>query len=466
LAGQTIAGARINAADLVAATATAPAYCRVRGLIAPKLNFELRLPKRWNRKLHYGGGGGYNGAIPPAIEPALRQGYAQVSSDSGHQGSALDASFVFNDPQAALLFGSLSVPTVTAVAQEVSRVHYGRRVKRSYFEGCSNGGREGLMNAQRYPALFDGIISRAPAYNWVGIMGTFNRTAKLLAAPGGAINAAKVTTLSNAVLAACDALDGVVDGVVSHPQACNFNPATLRCPGGADTGNACLSDAQLAVVNSVTSPAAIAGGAYTYPGWPLSGNENASAAWDLWTSGVPSLQFLFQDTTVKYYLAGNPAANSLLYNYNSNPGALAAMSALNDATNPNLHPFLGAGGKLILWHGGNDAALSVKATTDYFNQVVAAVGGSANADQFVRYYVAPGVNHCAGGPGADSADLLSALDNWVTEGRAPRSLKASRVDPTTGATLLSRPLCVHPAYPRYKGTGDVNSARSFSCTEP
>jgi hypothetical protein len=121
LAGQTIAGARINAADLVAATATAPAYCRVRGLVAPKLNFELRLPKRWNRKLHYGGGGGYNGAIPPATLPALRQGYAQVSSDSGHQGSALDASFVFNDPQAAQLFGSLSVPTVTAVAQEVSR---------------------------------------------------------------------------------------------------------------------------------------------------------------------------------------------------------------------------------------------------------------------------------------------------------------------------------------------------------
>jgi hypothetical protein len=466
LAGRDIAGAHLNAADLVAASTTAPAYCRVRGLVAPKLNFELRLPIRWNRKLHYGGGGGYNGAIPPATLAALRQGYAQVSSDSGHQGNALDASFVFNDPQAALLFGSLSVPTVTAVAQEVARMHYGRRVKRSYFEGCSNGGREGLMNAQRYPALFDGIISRAPAYNWVGIMGTFNRTAKALAAPGGAINAAKVTTLSNAVLAACDALDGVVDGVVSNPQACNFNPATLRCPGGADTGNACLSDAQLAVVASVTTPAAFAGGAYTYPGWPLSGNENAGAAWDLWTSGAPSLQFLFQDTTVKYYLAGNPLANSLLYNYNSNPAALAAMSGLNDATNPNLHAFLGAGGKLMLWHGGNDAALSVRATTDYYQKVVAAVGGHANADQFLRYYVAPGVNHCAGGPGADSSDLLSALDAWVTEGHAPRTLKAIRLDASTGATLLSRPLCVYPAYPRYKGTGDVNSAKNFSCTEP
>jgi Tannase and feruloyl esterase len=466
LAGQNIAGARLGAATVVVATATTPAYCRVPGLIQPKLNFELRLPARWNRKLHYGGGGGYNGAIPPVTMPALRQGYAQVSSDSGHQGSALDASFVFNDPQAAQLFGSLSVPTVTAVALEVARVHYGKRVKRAYFEGCSNGGREGLMNAQRFPALFDGIIARAPAYNWVGIMGVFNRTAKALAAPGGVMSAAKVTTLSKAVLAACDAQDGVADGVVSNPQACAFNPATLRCAGGADTGDACLSDAQLAVVGSWTAPAAFAGGTYSYPGWPLSGNENASAAWDLWTSGVPSLQFLFQDTTVKYYLAGNPAANSLTYDYNSNPAALAAMSALNDATNANLHPFLGAGGKLILWHGGNDAALSVTATTDYYKKVVAAVGGPANSDQFVRYYVAPGVNHCAGGPGADSADLLSALDAWVSKGRAPRTLRASRLDATTGATLLSRPLCVYPEYPRYKGTGDVNAARSFSCTEP
>ena len=466
LVGKSIGGAHVSAADTVLATATAPKYCRVRGLIEPKLNFELRLPTRWNQKLHYGGGGGYNGAIPPANDAALRQGYAQVSSDSGHQGSALDASFVAGDPQAAQLFGSLSVPTVTAAAQEIVRVHYHHRAKRAYFEGCSNGGREGLMNVQRYPSLFDGVISRAPAYNWVGIMGAFNRTAKALAAPGGAMSAAKVATLSNAVLAACDALDGVADGVVSNPQACTFNPATLRCATGGDTGDACLSDAQLAVVTSWTTPASIAGGTYRYTGWPLSGNENVPGAWDAWTSGVPALQFLFQDTTVKYYLANNPAANSLLYDFNSNPAALAALSALNDATNANLHPFIGAGGKLILWHGGNDAALSYSATTEYYQQVVTAVGGQANADQFVRYYIAPGVNHCAGGPGADSSDLLSALDAWVTKGHAPKTLKAKRVDAVTGDTVLTRPLCVYPAYPRYDGKGDVNLARNYDCTAP
>ena len=466
LAGKHIAGAHLSAAVTVAATATAPTYCRVQGLIEPKLNFELRLPTEWNQKLHYGGGGGYNGAIPPANDAALRQGYAQVSSDSGHQGSGLDASFVQNDAHAAQLFGSESVPTVTAAALEIVRAHYRHRAKRAYFEGCSNGGREALMNVQRHPSLFDGVISRAPAYNWVGIMGAFNRTAKLLAAPGGAISPAKVATLSAAVLAACDALDGVADGVVSNPQACGFDPTTLRCPGGADTGNACLSDAQLAVVNSWTGPASFSGGAYRYSGWPLSGNENENGAWNLWTSGVPALQFLFQDTTVKYYLAHDPLANSLLYDYNSKPAALDAMAALNDATNPNLHPFVGAGGKLILWHGGNDSALSYRATTDYYRQVVAAVGGQANADQFVRYYIAPGVNHCAGGPGADSADLLSALDRWVTKGHAPGTLKARRFDAVTGETVLSRPLCVYPAYPRYDGKGNVNSARNYVCTEP
>ncbi len=232
LGGQTIGGASIVAATDVAATPTLAAYCKVQGLIAPKLNFELRLPADWNHKLHYGGGGGYNGAIPPVTAPALNAGYAQVSSDSGHQGNGLDASFALNDPQAAQLFGIAVGADGDGAALEIVKAHYGSRPMKSYFEGCSNGGREALMNVQRYPTLFDGVIARAPAYNWVGFMGQFNRTAKALAAPGGAMPPAKVATLSNAVLAACDSLDGLADGVVSNLQACHFDPQTLRCPGG------------------------------------------------------------------------------------------------------------------------------------------------------------------------------------------------------------------------------------------
>lgn len=466
LAGQTIGGASIVGTAVIAATATAPEYCRVRGLISPQLNFELRLPVAWNHKLHYGGGGGYNGAIPGPNLPALRQGYAQVSSDSGHQGSALDASFALDDPVAAQLFGSGSVPMVMGAAREIVREHYGRKIRQAYFEGCSNGGREALVAAQRDPTLFDGIIARAPAYNWVGIMGAFNRTAKALAAPGGAMSPAKVKALADAVLAACDAGDGIADGVVSNAAACSFDPATLRCPGGADTGDTCLSDAQLAVVDSWTSPATFAGGTYRNAGWPLSGNEAAPGAWDAWVTGTPSLQFLFQDTTVKNYLARDPAANSLAYDFESDPGALFALEALNSATNPDLTPFVGAGGKLIVWHGGNDSALSVRATTEYLAQVTAAVGGAANADQFLRYYVAPGVNHCAGGPGADTADLLTALDRWVTRGRAPGNLTASKIEAGTGATVFQRPLCVYPGFPQYKGRGDPALASSYRCATP
>jgi Tannase and feruloyl esterase len=466
LAGRSLGGATLSAATVVPASATLAEHCKVTGLIEPKLNFELRLPRDWNHKLHYGGGGGYDGVIPPVDAPALNAGYAQVSSDSGHQASPLDASFALNDPQAAQLFGSLSVPTVMGAATEIVRAHYGNRARRAYFEGCSNGGREALINVQRFPALFDGVISRAPAYNWIGLMGAFNRTAKALAAPGGAISPAKTATLASAVRAACDGLDGVVDGLVSNPAACHFDPKTLRCPGGADGGDSCLSDAQLNTVASWTSPVSFDGGTYSNTGWPLSGNENAPFAWDLWTTGTPSLQFLFQDTTVKNYLARNPLANSLTYDFDSDTGALFAMSALNDATNPNLHPFLAAGGKLILWHGGNDSALSVKSTTAYYQRVVAAMGGQSNTDQFVRYYTAPGVNHCGGGPGADTADLLTALDRWVSRRHEPETLTARKVDPATGATLLSRPLCVYPAYPRYKGHGDPNAASSFVCTEP
>ena len=277
LTGRRIADAQIVSADLVAATETLPEYCRVHGLIEPKLNFELRLPSDWNSKLHYGGGGGYNGSIPPVDTGALQKGFAQVSSDSGHQGSGLDASFMQNDPLAAAQFGFLSVPTVTHAAREIVRVYYRHLPRQAYFEGCSNGGREALMTVQRFPWLFDGVIARAPAYNRVGIMGAFNRTAKALAAPGGAMSAAKVTTLSNAVLgrlrragrrrrrpgrptrrrARFDAADAALPGRRRHRR---LVPVGRAARGGA-------------IVDRRRRPSSTA--RYRNAGWPLSGNENA-----------------------------------------------------------------------------------------------------------------------------------------------------------------------------------------------
>ncbi len=472
LSGKTIAGATLAAAA-VPASGAVPTYCKVNGTIAPALNFEIRLPDAWNGKLYYGGGGGYNGSIPGLSVQALSQGYASVASDSGHQGSGLSADFALTDTFAAQLFGSLSVPTVMSTALEAVTAAYGTPPSKSYFEGCSNGGREALMAVQRNPNLFDGVISRAPAYNWVGFMGAFNRTAKSLAAPGGAFSTAKTALLAQHVRTACDALDGSVDGVVSNPAACTsavVNLATLRCVGGADTGNTCLSDAQLAVVTSWTTDAVFTGSSsFRNAGWKLTGNEDDPGAWAAWETGGFPLQFYFQDTTVKNYLARNPAANSLTYTpWDQNQNALYAMAALNDATNTDIRPFVNSGGKLILWHGGNDAALSVNSTAEYHANMRNAVG-AVNADASTRFYVAPGVGHCAGGPGADTTDLLTALDQWVTKGTAPATLTAEKLD-ATGARTFARPLCQYPQYPRYTGPANdaaaAKLATSYTCTTP
>ena len=478
LSGKTIAGAALTAAA-VPASGAEPTYCKVTGTIAPALNFELRLPDAWNGKLYYTGGGGYDGSLyvggPPTA--ALKQGYATAASDSGHQGSLLSADFALTDTVAAQLFGSLSVPTVMSTALETVTAAYGTPPSKSYYEGCSNGGREGLMAVQRNPNLFDGVIARAPAYNWVGFMGAFNRTAKALAAPGGAFSTAKTALLAKHVRDACDALDGIVDGVVSNPAACTpalVNVNALRCAGGADTGDACLSDAQLAVVTSWTTDAVFSGSStFRNAGWPLTGNEDDPGAWAAWETGggnvTGALQFLFQDTTVKNYLARDPAANSLTYApWDQNQNALYAMAALNDATNTDIRPFINSGAKLILWHGGNDGALSVNSTAEYVANMRNAVGAT-DADASTRFYVAPGVDHCAGGPGADSADLLTALDQWVTKGTAPATLTAEKRD-ASGALTFALPLCQYPQYPRYTGPANdaaaAKLATNYTCTAP
>jgi hypothetical protein len=475
LDGKAIAGATLTAAA-VAASGAVPTYCKVSGNIAPSLNFEMRLPQTWNGKLHYGGGGGYNGVIPSLNLAALNMGYADVSSDSGHQGgNVFSADFALNDTNAAQLFGSLSTPTVMSSALQLIKTAYGSTPTRSYFEGCSNGGREALMNVQRYPNLFDGVIARAPAYNWVGLLGHFNRTAKAVATTGSSFTLAKTQLLAKSIRDACDGLDGIVDGVVSNAAACTtavFNPASLRCAGGVDTGSTCLSDAQLAVVTSWTTDAVFAGSPdFRNAAWSLSGNEDDAGAWPAWVTGngtgTNSYQFLFQSTTVKNYLARDPTANSLTYTpFDQNQNALYALSALNDATKTDIRPFQNRGGKLLLWHGGNDSALSSNATIEYYNNVKTTVG-AVNADSFMRLYIAPGVDHCAGGPGADSSDLLSALDAWVEKGSAPAILVADKKD-ASGTTLFSRPLCVYPKYPRYSGPANdaiaAKLASSYTCS--
>lgn len=215
------------------------------------------------------------------LASALNSGYIDVASDSGHQGGILDGTWALNDRQAVVLYGQLSVPTVMASAREIVKTFYGQVPAKNYFEGCSNGGREALIQVQRFPTLFDGVIAGAPAYNPTAMVGAFQRNAKAIATrSSGSLSNEKVSMVAAAVRQACDALDGIADGIVSNPAACHFDPKTLRCPGGADTGAACLSDTQLDIFKTWNSPSSYDGGTYQYSGWPLTGNEDLS--WPGW----------------------------------------------------------------------------------------------------------------------------------------------------------------------------------------
>ncbi|KRB80681.1 feruloyl esterase [Sphingomonas sp. Root710] len=475
LSGKTVDGTTLNTA-LIAQSGATPAYCQITGLIAPALNFELRLPADWNGKFYYSGGGGFNGAIRRVPIAPLLQGYAVAASDSGHQGEEASAAFIEGNDHAAELFGSKSVPTVTAMAMKILKAAYDKQPVRRYFEGCSTGGREALVAVQRNPDLFDGVIVRAPAHNLVGLFGQFNLVAKTLNMPGASFSPAKSALLAGHVRKVCDALDGISDGVVSNPAACTakkLNIAAMRCAGGKDSGNSCFSDQQLAVIDAWTKDVSFAGGAYTSQGYNLTGNEDDEMNFRLWAAGNgdvrKSVQYGISDSVVKYYIAGDPKVDSLTYApYDKNRAALDRMAQLNDATQADIRPFLNRGGKAIFWHGGADAGLSVNATIDYFTKMRRAVG-SAKANSSTRLYVAPGVNHCAGGAGADEADLLTALDNWSTRGTAPNVLTAVKRD-TNGSVMFSRPLCQYPRYPRYVGPAGnstaARSAASYVCTLP
>jgi hypothetical protein len=465
LSGKTVEGASIDGAQLVAAAGSLPEYCKVLGSLPPALQFEVRLPSAWNGRTVYAGGGGYNGSIP-STDAYTPRGYVSIASNGGHTGTAFDGSFAL-DPVKLEDYASLAIHRVLPVAKALIQQRYGKGATKTYFEGCSNGGREALIEAQRWPEDFDGIIARAPAYNLVELFLTFNQHTRQLLQPGANPDA-KLQALSQATMAACDAKDGLADGIISHLAACTFEPSTLRCTG-ADSAT-CLTAAQEASVQRIYSPELLKGQVIN-AGWPA-GGEADPGAWSPWKTGggnaATSLGANFGSGMVKFFITQDPAYDPLAFEPDAWASRIQEVAAKVSANSTDLSRFRARGGKLILWHGGTDAAISINGTTAYYQGVVQASGGQAQADTFVEYFTAPGVNHCVGGAGADSVDLLGALENWTDKGVAPSQagLVATKRNAQTGQTVLTRPLCKYPQYPRYQGTGDVQSAASFTCTAP
>ena len=470
----------ITAAVTVPADGKTPDYCRVDGHVATPgntVNFRLGLPASWNGKFLFEGVGGFGGSIAP-LTNGLEKGYASASTDTGHQGTATDASWALNNPAKRIDFAYRGTHVTAATTKALSQAYYGSAPRRAYFNGCSNGGRQALMEAQRYPEDFDGIIAGDPSF---GTMGQIRRTLvyqKLLSA-GHFLSAAKISMIAKAVLDSCDAQDGLADGLITDPRLCTFRPETLKC-AGADAPN-CLTSGELEAVNAIHSDLKGPGGR-TLVRFPL-GHEDGATGWQAWVTGASDPQqradntlaltgrnpagFSFQDGYLKY-LAFEGADGTFdwrTFDVDRDGPKLQPFMDVFSPTSPDLSKLRSRGGKLILYHGWADPALSALVTIAYYDDVVKKAGGRPQSDRFVELFMAPGMHHCQGtGPGPNRFDMVTALDEWVDKGTAPARVVATHA--TNGVIDRTRPLCPYPQVAKYTGRGSVDAAESFVCALP
>jgi len=445
--------------------AALPAFCRVAGRIAPvadsSIGFEVWLPiVSWNGKLVGVGNGGYSGEIWfPFMAAPLAAGYVAASTDTGHEGSVMDAHFALGHPEKVTDFGYRAVHQLVVKAKAIAVAFYGRPPRLTYWTGCSTGGRQGLAAAQRYPADFDGIVAGAPANDMTRLGAKYVSVAQAIhKSPGALIPAEKLPMMHRAVLAACDVLDGVKDGVLENPARCSFDPASLRCAGVEAPD--CLTSAQVfsaqVLYAPLVSPSSLL---YRFPG-VARGSELG------WGSGVgmmvaepmPLASGIFEFMVFK---KPHWDYRSFDLDRDLRLADLAVGDTMN-AVDPNLAPFFDRGGKLLQYHGWADPGIPPQNSIDYFESVRVAVDDE-HFDDAYRLFMVPGMGHCDGGDGPDHFDALGALDGWVERGEAPDEIIASRVNTTTGAVERTRPLCAYPKIAVYLGEGSTDDAASFRC---
>ena len=498
----TISGATITLAQTVAAGAFAgppapfsgidvsalykslPAFCRVVAEAKPTadsdIKIEVWLPvSGWNGKLQGIGNGGFAGLIDYVqLSTSMGKGYAVTATDTGHTGSPIEAGWAMGHPEKVVDFGHRGIHEMTRVAKEAVRAFYGKTPQRSYFAGCSDGGREALMEAQRYPDDYDGILAGAPANNWTPLLATAAYdTQALTVDPASFIPPAKIATISSAVLAACDQLDGVRDGILNDPRQCHFDPATIQCK--AEDSDKCLTAAQITALKKLYEGTLDSKGHVVYPGY-LPGAEEGEGGWGLWITGpapVKSLMAFFGNGFFSGFVYEKPDWDYKTFRVDADLKAAneKTAQALN-ATDADLKSFKARGGKLILYHGWNDPAITALNTVNYYDSVLAKMG-QHDVDSFVRLYMVPGMQHCGGGPGPDSfgavGDLKfddpqhsmdASLEQWVEKGTVPSTIIASKFEGQDRThAKMTRPLCTYPQTAKYKGSGDTNDAANFVC---
>jgi feruloyl esterase len=501
-----IAAGQLNFPGPPPVSIAAPEHCQIQGALAPHVGidgkpyavgYELRLPADWNGKFVFQGGGCSDGVLRPAIgvqatgdTSALAKGYAIVSTDAGHRDEPGSIGpYLFGlDPQARIDKGYNHIPVVTAKAEELIRTVYGKPQSRSYFVGCSNGGRQGMAATQRYPQLFDGVIAGAPAYRVpraaVEAMAEVQTFASI--APkgedgkpdlGAALSMDDLKLVSAKITELCDAADGLADGLVNNIKACKFDPKTLTCPAGQSGG--CLTPEKAGAIDRVFNGARLSNGEMLYSDWPYDPGI-ASPGWTAWKIGSPgkvppdARNVTLIPGSVAYYFSSPPEKVADLYDYTLaydldrgvkaidavSPPFLESGGSIEAAASTDIAAFKARGGKIIFYHGMADPIFSAHDTVAYIDALAKRFGA---ADDFTRLYLVPGMNHCSGGPATDQFDALTALDDWVEKGQAPQSLLATaRNIPGVPWPGRTRPLCPYPAYARYAG-GNIEDAASFVC---
>ena len=466
-----------------------PAFCRVTAEIKPTadsdIKIEVWLPlTNWNGKYRGQGNGGFAGQINyQGMAVAITHGYATAGTDTGHAASAVDASWALGHQEKIIDFGYRAIHEMTVKAKAVIQAYYGDAPKRSYFASCSNGGRQALMEAQRYPADYDGIIAGAPANDWVRLLTAAVWNMQATAEPASYIPASKIPAIAKAVRDACDELDGVKDGILNDPRECRFDPAVLLCKENKETKDAdaasCLTAPQIAALNKVYSGPHDSKGRQILPGFSPGGEEGGNG-WASWVTGAAPRRST--QTGFGYGFFANMVFNDAAWDFktfNFDTGVKIADDKQNanlSATDPNLKPFKARGGKLIIYHGWSDVAIPPLGTIHYYNTVESAMG-ARETDAFVRLFMVPGMQHCGGGPGPNSFgdsgtatdaqhDIYQALELWVEKGTPPEKIIATKYvsdfNPAQGVKM-TRPLCPFPQVAKYKGTGDTNDAANFVC---
>ncbi|MBS1874908.1 MAG: tannase/feruloyl esterase family alpha/beta hydrolase [Acidobacteria bacterium] len=470
----------VVSARVVAGTSDAPEHCRVRLFTQPELNIEVNLPTDWNGRLYMFGNGGWAGEAFDTSGRAtnrargLKAGFATASTDTGHSAAAEPgASFALNR-QKLLDYGFRSLHLTAEAAKTMARAYYGMAPAKSYYEGCSQGGRQGLTLAQRFPNDFDGIVAGAPALNQTGTH--LSRAYWMRAMNENPFPASKLPLLAERVYAFCDAKDGLKDGLIDDPRRCGFKASRdlPRCVAGSDRPD-CFTSNEIASLERIYSDV-VSKGERFFPGWPVGAEvigPNGKSGWlgqevvdadgrSAWAFyGHNFLEFVVPATRTRPDAADAKRLFSRVDVANDPPDVEDAHDII-DANDPNLSAFRKHGGKLLLYYGWADPQLNPMMGVEYYEQVVRAMGPTTG--DFARLFMVPGMFHCGGGVGTSVFDAASPVVQWVEGGKSPNRIEAARV--VDGKVLRTRPLCPYPQAARYKGAGSIDDAANFTCANP